>query len=333
MYSELTSQEWAKWISNYPEAHLLQTDKWGSLKSGFGWKVRYIRNEQCGAMILFRHLPFGLKIAYLPKGPVGTGWMSLFNGLDHLCKQENVIFLRIEPDAWEGENEKELKVLVQFAPQSVEPIQPRRTIVIDLDGDENTWLMRMKQKTRYNIRLAIKNGLRVVESQDIGVFASLMQITGERDGFGVHRSNYYQLAYELFSAENQCTLLLASYKDRPIAGIMVFKRGSRAWFLFGGMSEEEKNRMPAYLVQWEAMRWAAAHGCTEYDLWGAPDFDKEILEANFQSRSDGLWGVYRFKRGFGGVVKRTTGAWDRIYQHSFYRMYQWYSKRRRSIIG
>ncbi|MBE0696469.1 MAG: peptidoglycan bridge formation glycyltransferase FemA/FemB family protein, partial [Anaerolineaceae bacterium] len=68
--------------------------------------------------------------------------------------------------------------------------------------------------------------------------------------------------------------------------------------------------MPAYLLQWQAMRWAKAHGCSEYDLWGVPDEDEETLEAGFEKRADGLWGVYRFKRGFGGTLVRTAGAWD-----------------------
>lgn len=85
--------------------------------------------------------------------------------------------------------------------------------------------------------------------------------------------------------------------------------------------------MPTYLLQWEAMRWAAARGCTEYDLWGIPDEDEETLEAGFAERSDGLWGVYRFKRGFGGTVIRSAGAWDRVYSPWLYRAYQWYLRR------
>lgn len=81
--------------------------------------------------------------------------------------------------------------------------------------------------------------------------------------------------------------------------------------------------MPAYALQWEAMRWARGRGCTEYDLWGVPDRSEAELEAAFSERSDGLWGVYRFKRGFGGELKRTVGAADRVYSRLLYRLYQW----------
>ena len=88
--------------------------------------------------------------------------------------------------------------------------------------------------------------------------------------------------------------------------------------------------MPAYLVQWEAIRWARQKDCVSYDLWGVPDADPETLEAEFMHRSDGLWGVYRFKRGFGGQIKRAAGAWDKVYNQVAYLAYQLLIARRSS---
>jgi len=102
----------------------------------------------------------------------------------------------------------------------------------------------------------------------------------------------------------------------------VFARGRRAWYFYGASNNIERNRMPAYLVQWEGIRWAKAQGCTTYDLWGIPDADEETLEEQFTERSDGLWGVYRFKRGFGGEVRRAAGAWDKVYNRAAYWAYQ-----------
>ena len=89
--------------------------------------------------------------------------------------------------------------------------------------------------------------------------------------------------------------------------------------------------MPAYLLQWEAMRWAKARGCSVYDLWGVPDADEAALEAGFAHRSEGLWGVYRFKRGFGGVLRRSAGAWDRPYLPLVYPLYRWWSRKRQEV--
>jgi lipid II:glycine glycyltransferase (peptidoglycan interpeptide bridge formation enzyme) len=211
---------------------------------------------------------------------------------------------------------------------AADPVQPRRTVVISLDGGEEDWLARMKQKTRYNIRLAEKKEIVVQPSRDVDTFYALMQTTGQRDGFGVHSREYFQKAFDLFEARGLCTLLIAEYEGRPLAGLMAFARGSRAWYFYGASNDEERNRMPTYLLQWEAMRWAKSRGCTSYDLWGVPDADEEALEAGFSDRSDGLWGVYRFKRGFGGVLLRSAGAWDRSYIPLVYPLYRRWSRKR-----
>ncbi|MDD5369771.1 MAG: peptidoglycan bridge formation glycyltransferase FemA/FemB family protein, partial [Anaerolineaceae bacterium] len=186
----------------------------------------------------------------------------------------------------------------------------------------------MKQKTRYNIRLAEKKGVIVRPCADLGEFEHLMQATGQRDGFAVHSLEYYRTAYRLFAAREECALLVAEYAGTSLAAVMAFRRGVRAWYFYGASREAERSRMPAYLVQWEAMRWAILHGCQEYDLWGVPDAEEAQLEAQFTERSDGLWGVYRFKRGFGGRLVRSVGSWDRVYLPSLYALYRVWMARR-----
>ena len=182
----------------------------------------------------------------------------------------------------------------------------------------------MKQKTRYNIRLAERKEIEVRRGtlEDIPVFNGLMQITGDRNEFGVHEPAYYRTAFQIFAPQH-AALLLAEYKGRPLAGIMVFATGEKAAYLYGASSNEERQRMPTYLLQWEAMRWAKGQGCTEYDLWGVPDYPEETLEAEFTERNEDLWGVYRFKRGFGGRLRRTVGPADRVYNRLLYRFYRW----------
>ena len=323
----VTATDWDQYLEAHPEAHLLQSRAWGELKAAFGWQPFYVLSGQSGAQILFRKLASGVSLAYLPKGPVGRSWQLLWPEMDRLCRQQGAVFVKVEPDRWELESE-ELAALQQGFVAGADPIQPRRTVVIDLEGDEETWLGRMKQKTRYNIHLAERKGVVVQPSQDVEGFYRLMQATGTRDSFGVHHIDYYRRAYRLFAERGQCALLMASYEGQPLAGLMVFAQGPRAWYFYGGSNDLERNRMPAYLLQWQAMRWAAAQGCTLYDLWGVPDADEPELEENFTRRADGLWGVYRFKRGFGGRLMRSVGAWDRVYRPGLYQLYRWWSARR-----
>jgi peptidoglycan pentaglycine glycine transferase (the first glycine) len=341
---ELLAPEWEKFITSFPEAHILQTRWWGDLKSSFGWQAAYITTsgvgsagEQLGAQVLFRPLPLGLTIAYIAKGPVGSEaaladpacWQALWQAVDGLCRNRKAVFLKLEPDQFEGRDDpgkmpsEEWQSPPRGFRSSPQAIQPRRTLVVDLRGDEEQILGRMKQKTRYNIRLAAKKGVLVRPCTDLDVFYRLMTVTGERDMFGVHSQAYYQRAYELFQPQGECIILLAEYQGEPLSALMAFARGQRSWYFYGASSNAHRERMPAYLLQWEAMQWARTRGCTSYDLWGVPDFDERFLEAHFSERSQGLWGVYRFKRGFGGELFRSLGPWDRVYNPALYALYRW----------
>lgn len=327
--TKLTQAEWDAFVQNHPEAHLLQTPNWGDLKREYGWTPEYLRLGDLGAMVLFRHLPLGFSVAYIPRGPVGTGdWSGFWEAVDELSRKHNAIFLRVEPDIWEPVPDDFAEThLPGFLP-SQQTTQPPRTVLIDISGTEEDWLEAMKPKTRYNIRLAERKDVIIQPSSDVSAFHQLMQTTGQRDAFGIHSVDYYQAAYNHFAPDDTCTLLMASFEGQPLAGLMAFAQGYTAWYLYGASNNRERNRMPTYLLQWEAMRWAKAKGCRTYDLWGVPDQPESVLEANFMDRSDGLWGVYRFKRGFGGEVRRTIGTWDKVYKPLLYKLYRLYTGRK-----
>jgi peptidoglycan pentaglycine glycine transferase (the first glycine) len=327
----LSSTEWEQFLEKFPNAHLLQTSGWGALKSAFGWSTHFVCSVGSGAQVLFRRLPMGFTFGYIPKGPLGDDWLSLWPEIDRLCRRNRAVFLKVEPDLWEPAGARVQSQLDGFVPSR--PIQPPSTILISLDGDEHQWMERMKPKTRYNIRLAERKDIHIQVSTDVVSFHQMMVVTGGRDGFGVHSLDYVQRAYDLFSGTGDVILLVAEYEGRPLAGLMAYARGDRAWYFYGASTDEERNRMPTYLLQWEAMRWASSRGCRWYDLWGVPDASEAELEANFTQRADGLWGVYRFKRGFGGELKRSAGAWDRVYQPLLYRLIQLYLARRQGEGG
>lgn len=318
----LTVDGWEEYLGHHPDAHLMQSVEWGKLKSGFGWKTQYLVNEDCGAQILFKRLPFGFHIAYIPKGPVGSNFGSLLPELDRLCNQNRTIFALIEPDLFEPIQMEDMQAQLEQFGKPVEPIQPRRTLLIDLQKSEADIFGQFSQKTRYNIRLSSKKEIIVIQANDTTNFYRLMKTTGLRDGFGIHSLEYYRDVFRLFSGTNRCVLLEANYHGQTIAAMMAFFHGQRAWYLYGASSDIERNRMPTYLLQWEAIRWAKAHGCKTYDLWGVPDADANALESGFTHRSDGLWGVYRFKRGFNGQLVRSVGAWARIYNPVLYQLYR-----------
>lgn len=334
--AELSETQWDEFLSGTQDAHILQTSAWGDLKTSFGWVVHRIAvttpdnpTNKTGAQVLIRKLPLGLSMAYIPKGPVGDNWQTLWPEIDRLCRKNRAIFLKVEPDQWQISNRVPIDVAQDTLPGfklSQQSIQPPRTLLVDLSGAEETVLANMKQKTRYNIKLAQKKGVLVQPSADVEAFYHLLTVTGQRDQFGVHNLEYYQKAYELFHPRGLCEMLHAVYQGELLAGMMVFTFGKRAWYLYGASGSDHRDRMPTYLLQWEAMRWARGRGCTEYDLWGVPDACEDTLEAYFTQRNDGLWGVYRFKRGFGGRLVRASGPFDRVYQPLLYKLYGVWSR-------
>jgi len=324
--------EWDKFLSQFPDPHILQTSPWGRLKADFGWHLAFVASHECGAQILIKRILPGINFAYIPKGPVGQNWDQLWPDIDAICRARNCVFLKVEPDYWENADPKQAGNSFRFPDefiQSHHSIQPLRTLIVDLKDEESQILGRMKQKTRYNIKLAPKKNVIVNPQVELSAFYDLMKITGQRDQFGIHSLAYYQRAYDLFHERDQCQMLLAEFEGSPISALIVFRAGYRAWYFYGASSNLHRDRMPNYLLQWEAIRWAKSQGCCEYDLWGVPDVDLATLETNFTSRNDGLWGVYRFKRGFGGELKRSIGPWDRVYNPFLYRLYSVWLKYRK----
>jgi lipid II:glycine glycyltransferase (peptidoglycan interpeptide bridge formation enzyme) len=328
MPTNLSQRDWEAVLERHPEAHLLQTAAWGELKAAFGWQVARVESGQAAAQVLLRPLPFGLRLAYIPRGPIGDWLPGLLPEVDRACRAAGAFALTLEPDAPDDPALARLLAAHGFR-VSQRPIQPRRTLLVHLDGTEDDVLARMHQKTRYNIRLAAKKEVVVEAWSDLEAFGRMMQDTAARDGFGAHAPAYYACAYKLFHPGGACELFVARHVGMNLAALMVFARGSRAWYLYGASLDVDRQRMPAYLLQWEAMRWAKSRGCTTYDLWGVPDAELEALERDFANRADGLWGVYRFKRGFGGELVRSIGAWDRVYQPRRYAIFQQLARWRR----
>ncbi len=343
--------EWDDWVAGQADGNILQSWAWGQLKAQFGWRAARIALSDgarlvAGAQVLFRSLPLRLgTLAYIPRGPLAD-WENeetmkkLWAALDPMCRSRRAILLKIEPGisdsnfpwpgrqpvppAWSADRRPE-EVGGRQIPgfrSSLHTIQPPRTALVDLQGSEEELLARMRQKTRYNIRLAARKGVAVRQGtiDDLGAFHALMQATGERDTFSVHSLEYYRAAFELF-APKRARLLLAQVEGEIVAGLMVFALGRQAWYFYGASGNAHRDKMPNYALQWEAMRWARSVGCATYDLWGIPDEDEATLEARYLDRDDGLWGVYRFKRGFGGRVVRYAGAFDRVYNPLLYRLY------------
>ena len=308
---------WDRFVAHDPHGHLLQTWAWGELKGAFGWSPLRIALEQdgslvAGAQVLYRRLG-PLSLAYVPKGPVLLGGESgaataLWEAIHRQSRRRGAISLKVEPE-WRDEDADAHARLLAWGMQATDAtVQPRRTIIVDLDADEDTLLARMKPKWRYNVRLSDRKGVVVREANDsMASFYQLLRLTGERDAFGIHTQAYYDRALRLFLPD-QVRLLMAYYQEQPLAGLAVYGFNGQAWYMYGASSNAHRELMPNHQLQWRAMQWARQQGCSQYDLWGITDRDTEEGDALAT-----LSGVERFKAGFGGEVVRFVGAYERAY--------------------
>ena len=316
--------QWDQFISKHPDGHFLQSWGWGELKAGAGWHpLRFAlwddqENMVAGAQVLCRtvpHMPLRAGfLAYIPKGPV-IDWLQpelcqvFFTQLHMQLRRRGAIALRMEPPLLVeiATNDSLMKGLEQTIFYPTTPVQPARTILLDLTLDETALLAQMKEKWRYNVRLAERKGVRVRVAQtidDVKAWYALLQTTSKRDDFGVHTLDYYMRAWEIFSARQQARLFLAEHDGQLLAGIFVSCYAQQGIYLYGASSNEQRNLMPNYLLQWEAIRWAKREGAAHYDFWGIPATEQ---------KDEAMAGVYRFKRGWGGKVVRFVGCYEHVY--------------------
>ena len=293
-----------------------------------------------------------LSILYAPKGPL-LDWENkalrnrVLNDLQAYTRKEGAIFLKIDPDVVAGTGIPSSQddvidnhgqgVMSELKRRgwkdSADQIQFKNTVLIDLNPSGEELLARMKQKTRYNVRLAERKGvaLRIGKLGDVPLLYKMYAETSVRDAFVIRDEAYYQTVWTTFMANAQSSHevfnlpspitnpqlpfaepLIADVNHEPVAAIFVFYFAGRAYYVYGMSHNIHREKMPTYLLQWEAIKRAKAKGCSIYDLWGAPDvFDQ----------SDSMWGVYRFKEGLGGKVVRTLGAWDFAPNPFWYKLY------------
>lgn len=335
---------WNEEISALPGAHFLQTWEWGQFKAIYGWKPihRVWRNPEgkvnAAALILARTVKLGgigprFKVLYVPRGPL-LRWDDplqravVLEDLQELARKENAIFIKIDPEVIIGvgntnaDNDEPGRMAWEITAElnqrgwhtSQEQIQFKNTICLDLEGGEDRWLARMKQKTRYNIRLAEKKGVVVRRGNlsDLPEMYRMYAETSVRDGFVIRSEGYYRHVWEAFLKTGMAEALIAEVDGTPVAGLILFMFAGRAWYVYGMSRMAHREKMPNYLLQWEAMKTARNHGCLTYDLWGAPDIFDE---------TDPMWGVFRFKQGLGGEAVRFIGAWDYPVRPVYYQLY------------
>ena len=329
--------------TNNTANHPLQSLEWGEFRKKTGVKVV----QQNALQITIHKIPYTpWTIGYLPKGPMPT--LEMLNGLKKIGKTEKCIFIQIEPNLLRCHPElvsgsdpvdRQMLKLVQHdsVRPSFHPLFTKYTFILDLTKSEDELLKAMHPKTRYNIKVAQRYNIEVVEDNSEAAFETYLKLlkkTTKRQNFYAHDEKYHRLMWEtlksqkskvksqkLYTDKLTAHLLLANYKpitnhQSPItlAAWVLFVYKGVLYYPYGASSGENRETMASNLIMWEAIRFGKKLGLKKFDMWGSlgPNPDKK----------DPWYGFHRFKEGYGGKLVEFVGSFDLVINPLLYQLYK-----------
>ena len=317
--NETNLDEYEAFVQGHPKGHFAQSVLWAKQKPAWDWKAIVCRDEtgkiKGSIAFLIRKMPVVRKrMMYACRGPVcdlddRATFGELMAAARILAKEEKAYVIKIDPDV-PSSNTEFAKLLTDFGfrtrdtGKNFEAIQPKYVFRLYLNGRSEEELMAsFHQKWRYNIRLAVKKGVevRICGKEMVPDFARIMVETGVRDNFATRPPEYF--AAMLDNLGDKCRLYMAFHEGQPIAGTLAIHYGDKVWYLYGASSNEHRNLMPNYLLQWNMIQWAVETCSRVYDFRGVSG---DLSEDNPH------YGLYRFKKGFGGEFTEFMGEYDYV---------------------
>ena len=334
--TEKNVAEYEAFVQGHPKGNFAQSSYWAKQKPAWTWRAIVCRGTdgkiRGSLSVLIRKMPgFGRAMMYASRGPVCdiddyATMDELFARAKELAKEFKVYVIKIDPDIPSSETAftdymKRSGFIIKSGGEKFEAIQPRYVFRLYLNGrSEEELLASFHQKTRYNIRLAIRKGVQVeiCGKEMIPEFGRLMLTTGVRDGFVTREPQYFA---DMLDNLGEHARLYMAFIDEPqedgttrrkaIAGTLAIWYGDKVWYLYGASSNEDRNYMPNYLLQWEMIRWAVEKGCRVYDFRGVPG---DVGEDH------PLYGLVKFKRGFNGDYTEFVGEMDLVLSPFWYKL-------------
>ena len=325
LITEKTLDEYERFVQSSPKGNFSQSVLWAKQKPMWTWKAIAVRGADgaiCGTLaVLIRKVPgTPFTLMYGCRAPVcdpadEATIRELLQGARQLAKQYRSYVIKLDPDIPSSNTQFRDFMLRQGfrlkeGGKNFEAIQPRYVFRLNVEGKTEDELMAgFHQKWRYNIRLAQRKGVevRICGKEMVPDFAGLMLETGVRDGFVTRQPEYF--SNMLDNLGEHCRLYMAFYEGEPIAGTLAIHYGDKVWYLYGASSNEHRNLMPNYLLQWRMIQWAVETGCRIYDFRGV---------SGDLSEDNPLYGLYKFKKGFGGDFTEFVGEMDLVLNRPVY---------------
>lgn len=315
LLTEDRMKEYVDFLQSHPKGHFLQSPEWAKVKSEWKNEVVLSLDENGkikGSMsLLIRSFKGIASLMYSPRGPVcdihdKETFKELVEEAKKVGKKYRAFIFVVDPDIPSDDEEfkniaKEIGFKInENAKDFSQMIQPRYVFRLNVkDKTEEELMASFHEKWRYNIRLAGRKGVTIVEGgrEDLKKFHDIMLTTGVRDNFLIRPLEYFEKMYDSLAPEHM-KVLLAMYNGEAIAAVIPIIYGNKVWYLYGASSNEHRNVMPNYLLQWEQIKLALKNHCDIYDFRGVSG---HVDETHPQ------YGIYKFKKGFNGDFVEFVG--------------------------
>ena len=311
------AQEFDAFVRSHPKGHMMQTSAWGKVKKEWEW-CGFISRDSNGKIkgvcaVLLRQIPMTpFKMMYAPRGPVcdlddKETVTALLTAAREYGIKNKAYTLKIDTDTLASNSGyidllKSLGFTFKEHSAGFDTIQARYIFRLNVENKtEEEVMASFHPKTRYNARLAARKGvtIEIKGAEACEEFHELMLVTGERDNFATRDTSYFKRIMEAFG--DDARIYLAYYDGKTIAGALNVICGDKEWYVYGASSNEYRNVMPNYLVQWEMKRWAIERGCRWYDFRGG-----------YPDENNPLHGIFKFKKGFCNDYMELMGEADLI---------------------
>ncbi len=337
-------EQWNGFLTSQPRGHLLQSYEWGELSQYLGSRIYRLgaleNGQMVGAMqLIVSPVPMPLSVPglhprwlYCSRGPTverpdSPALAALIDHAHTIADKEHAVVLRLEPNIADDDPDMEKWMAAYQAlgfhtnPFS---IHERRSWVLDIRPDAEQLLANFKMTWRQNVRVAERKGVTVREAvgdADLDAYYNLLEITSQRDDFFIHSKDYHQQVLSTFAAKGDAVLYLAEHEGEALAAKMLLRFGDCCWDMFGASSNNKRNLKATYLLQYRCIQWAKAVGCNYFDFRAIP----EVLEPG-----EAMWGVYEYKKGFGGFSRLHMPTQDYIYRPLIYNAWRKFVAMRRA---
>lgn len=301
--------------------HPLQSWQWGEFRklTGVGLsRLIQIKDRKTKEVfqITWHKIPkTKLFVGYCPKSSIPD--LEALAAINESAKKKGGILVKFEPNIENSKKQDELKkIKTNFDFVEGKPLFTKYTFQLDISGSEESLLKGMHQKTRYNLRLAEKKGVKIVEDNSENGFEEYWKLTEEttkRQKFYAHTKNYHKKMWETMIKNGDGHLLKAVYDGRTLTTWVLFVLNGVLYYPYGASSSENREVMASNLMMWEAIKLGKKFGCKMFDMWGSLGPEPDT--------SDPWYGFHRFKQGYGGTLVEFVGSFDLVVNPSLYRLY------------